>query len=310
MRKNIKNINIGELYILFGLIGLCIVLTVFSPVFLTFGNLRNVILQMSINATVAIGMTFVILTGGIDLSVGSVVALSGVVMASTLKAGVPIIVAILVAISVGGSCGLVNGFLVTKGRMPAFIATLGMMSIARGLALSYSGGRSITGFSKNFAFLGNGTILKIPAPVLIMAGVFIFAYIILRYTRFGRYTYAIGGNKEATRLSGINVDKMLIFVYILCGVTAGIAAVMLSSRLSTSQPIAGQGYELDAIAATVIGGCSLSGGEGKIHGTFIGALIISVLRNGLNLLNVSSYAQQTAIGLVIILAVFIDRLKK
>jgi ribose/xylose/arabinose/galactoside ABC-type transport system permease subunit len=309
-KEFVKHIDLNELYILFGLFGLCVILSFLSPVFLTVANISNVILQASINATLACGMTFVIISGGIDLSVGSVLALSGVVMGSILKADVPLLLALSSSLIAGALCGLVNGLFITLGNLPPFISTLGMMSVARGAALFYTGGRSISGFKLNFMLLGSGTILGIPILIVIMAVTYIIAFFILKYIQLGRYTYAIGGNEEATRLSGISVRWYKTIVYVISGLTSGIAAIMLTARLNSAQPIAGITYELDAIAATVIGGTSLSGGEGKISGTIIGALIISVLRNGLNLLNVSSYIQQIVIGAVIIAAVLVDKAKK
>ncbi|MCP4396420.1 MAG: ribose ABC transporter permease [bacterium] len=309
-KELVKHIDLNELYIVFGLFGLCVILSFLSPVFLSVANISNVILQASINATLACGMTFVIVSGGIDLSVGSMLAICGVVMGSILKADLPLIVALSSALLVGGFCGLVNGFLITVGKLPPFISTLGMMSIARGTALFYTGGRSISGFKLNFLVLGNGTIFGVPILIVIMVVTYLIAFFILRYTQLGRYTYAIGGNEEATRLSGINIQWYKTSVYVISGLTSGIAAIMLTARLNSAQPIAGMTYELDAIAATVIGGTSLSGGEGKIFGTIIGALIISVLRNGLNLLNVSSFIQQIVIGAVIIAAVLVDKAKK
>lgn len=306
----VKRIDVNELYIVFGLFGLCVILAFLSPVFLSVANISNVILQASINATLACGMTFVIISGGIDLSVGSVLAMSGVVLGSVLKTDASLVVGLLSALLIGALCGLINGLFITLGNLPPFISTLGMMSIARGAALFYTGGRSISGFSMNMMTLGNGAFLGVPILIIIMAVTYLIAFFILRYTQLGRYTYAIGGNEEATRLSGISIRWYKTIVYIISGLTSGIAAIMLTARLNSAQPIAGMSYELDAIAATVIGGTSLSGGEGKIYGTIIGALIISVLRNGLNLLNVSSFIQQIVIGAVIIAAVLVDKAKK
>lgn len=306
----VKRIDVNELYIVFGLFGLCVILAFLSPVFLTVANISNVILQASINATLACGMTFVIISGGIDLSVGSVLAMSGVVLGSVLKTDAPLAIGLLSALGIGGLCGLINGLFITLGNLPPFISTLGMMSIARGAALFYTGGRSISGFSMTVMTLGNGSFLGIPILIIIMAATYLIAFFILRYTQLGRYTYAIGGNEEATRLSGISIRWYKTTVYVISGLTSGIAAIMLTARLNSAQPIAGMSYELDAIAATVIGGTSLSGGEGKIYGTIIGALIISVLRNGLNLLNVSSFIQQIVIGAVIIAAVLVDKAKR
>lgn len=291
---------------LLGLIGLSIVLWIMTPYFLTVSNLLNVAQQISINAIIAVGMTFVIITAGIDLSVGSLVAFSGVVLASVLQAGVPLPIAILVGLGVGLSCGMINGLLITQGRIPPFISTLGMMSVARGAALLYTKGRPVSGFSENFRYLATGEIFHIPVPVIIMGVVYIIAHFVLNRTKLGRYAYAIGGNEEAAILSGINVKLYKTMVYALCGLLSGLAALILTARLNSAQPIAGNMYELDAIAATVIGGTSLMGGEGTVLGTLIGALIMGVLRNGLNLLGVSSFIQQIVIGSVIIIAVLLD----
>lgn len=289
------------------LVGMCILMSFLSPVFLTPQNLLNVGLQTAVNAILAVGLTFVILTAGIDLSVGSILAFAGVVMASALKSGVPVWTGVLVALAVGGACGLVNGLLITKGNLPPFISTLGMMSVARGLALVYTGGRPISAFEESFRFLGGGSIVGIPTPIIIVIIVYVVAYVVLNHMKLGRYTYAIGGNVEAAKLSGINVKKYLTYVYVISGVMAGLASVILTARLNSAQPIAGISYELDAIAAVVIGGTSLMGGQGNIIGSLIGALIMGVLRNGLNLLNVSAYMQQVAIGSIIIIAVLIDK---
>ena len=305
-----KRLDFNEIYILLALVVICVVLAILSPVFLTVNNFKNVIIQASINATLACGMTFVILSGGIDLSVGSVLAFAGVVMGSALEAGLPVTIAMLVAIAVGGGSGLINGLFITVGKLPPFISTLGMMSVARGFALLYTGGRSISGFSRSFTAVANDSWLGIPIIIWILVVVYVIGWFVLRYTTMGRYTYAMGGNEEATRLSGIRVDLYKTIVYVISGATAGIAAFMLAARLNSAQPIAGVTYELTAIAATVIGGTSLAGGEGKIVGTIIGALLISVIQNGLNLLNVSSYVSQIVIGAVIVGAVLLDRFRR
>jgi ribose transport system permease protein len=291
---------------LIGLFVLFVILWILTPHFLTISNLLNIAQQTSINAIIAVGMTFVIITAGIDLSVGSIMAFSGVVLASALDAGIPIPVAIIIGLVMGLLCGLINGILITHGRLPPFISTLGMMSVARGAALLYTDGRPISGFSQEFRFLATGEILHIPTPVVLMVIIYIIAHIILTKTKFGRYTYAIGGNEEAAILSGVRVKFYKSIVYGFCGLLSGLAAIILTARLNSAQPIAGIMYELDAIAATVIGGTSLMGGEGRVVGTLIGALIMGVLRNGLNLLGVSSFIQQTVIGAVIIIAVLID----
>jgi ribose/xylose/arabinose/galactoside ABC-type transport system permease subunit len=295
---------------LLGLLLLGGLLSILSPYFLTVSNLLNVLEQTSINAVIAAGMTFVIISGGIDLSVGSIVAFSGVLLASTLQAPLPASVAIAVGVAGGASCGLVNGLLITRGRLPPFIATLGMMSVARGAALVFTEGRPVSGFEAGFRSLATGRGFGIPAPVLAAVVVYALAYVLLTRTRFGRYVYAIGGNEEATRLSGVAVRFHKTMVYVLCGATSAIAAVLLTARLNSAQPIAGIMYELDAIAATVIGGTSLLGGSGSLGGTLVGALIMGVLRNGLNLLGVSSFLQQIVIGIVIIVAVLVDSILK
>jgi len=310
-RSSIKSVLVSQYFVIIViLLAMGTVMSFLSPVFLTSRNLLNVLLQTSINITVAVGVTMVILTGGIDLGVGSVVALTGVTLGTMLKSNLPISVAFLIAILVGALTGIINGLLVSKGRVPAFVATLGMMSAARGLSLIITGGQSIYVFPKSFLnFFGIGYLWFIPMPVVIAAVVVIVAQYILSQTRFGRYVYAIGGNPEAARLAGVKVTLMLIITYMIAGITYAIGGTILTARLNSAQPIAGVGYELDAIAAAVIGGTSLSGGIGTVWGTVLGALIMGVLRNGLNLLNISSYVQQVLIGTVIVGAVLIDRLR-
>jgi len=291
---------------LLGLVSLSVVLWILTPHFLTVSNLLNVLEQSAINAIVAAGMTFVIISGGIDLSVGSVLALAGIVLASLLQAGVGLPIALTAALASAAICGLLNGLFVTLGRLPPFIATLGMMSVARGLALIWAEGRPISGFTESFRSMATGRPLGIPAPVLITLVVYAIAHVALAHSVFGRSIYAIGGNEEASRLSGVPVRFHKAGAYVVCGLTSGVAAVVLTARLNSAQPTAGIMYELDAIAATVIGGTSLFGGEGTLLGALIGALIMGVLRNGLNLLNVSSFVQQFVIGVVIIAAVLID----
>jgi ribose transport system permease protein len=291
---------------LFGLLLLAVVLWGLTPYFLTVSNLLNVAEQTAIVAIIAVGMTFVIITAGIDLSVGSVLAFSGVVMASVLQAGVALPLAVLSGLGAGFACGLVNGLLITGGRLPPFIATLGMMSVARGAALMFTEGRPVSGFSDAFRSVATGEVLGIPLPVIVMVVVYVIAHLVLTRTKLGRYTYAMGGNEEATVLSGVNVKFHKTVVYGLCGMLSALAAIILTARLNSAQPIAGIMYELDAIAAVVIGGTSLMGGEGNVFGTLIGALIMGVLRNGLNLLGISSFTQQIVIGSVIIIAVLLD----
>jgi ribose transport system permease protein len=293
-----------------GLVALGVLLSFLSPHFLTVSNLLNVMEQTAINAVIAVGMTFVILSGGIDLSVGSILALAGVVLASALQAGASVPAALLLVLVVGTLCGFVNGLLVTLGRLPPFIATLGMMSVARGAALLFTEGRPISGFEAGFRSLATSRVFFVPAPVLAAIVVYVIAHLVLTRTRFGRYVYAIGGNEEATRLSGVAVRFHKTMVYGVSGLASALAAAILTARLNSAQPIAGIMYELDAIAATVIGGTSLMGGAGGVGGTLVGALIMGVLRNGLNLLGISSFLQQIVIGLVIIGAVLLDALLK
>ena len=291
---------------LIGLMLLSITLWALTPHFLTVSNLLNILQQTTIVAIIAVGMTFVIITAGIDLSVGSILAFSGVVMASLLQKNVPVAVALLASMGAGLGCGMLNGLLITVGKLPPFISTLGMMSIARGAALVFTEGRPISGFSDGFRQIATGELFHIPVPVIVMLIVYFVAHFVLTKTKLGRYTYAIGGNEEATVLSGVNVKLYKTLVYALCGMLSGLAAILLTARLNSAQPIAGMMYELDAIAATVVGGTSLTGGEGAIFGTLIGALIIGMLRNGLNLLDISSFVQQIVIGAVIIVAVLFD----
>ena len=299
-----------QLGTLLGLVALSAVLWALTPHFLTVPNLLNVAQQTSINAIVAIGMTFVIISGGIDLSVGSIVALSGVTLGMALQNGQPLPSALALGVGTGVMCGLLNGALVSWGRLPPFIVTLGMMSIARGAALVATEGRPVSGFDPLFRSVATGQLGGIPNPIFATMAMYLVAHVVLTRTTFGRYVYAIGGNEEATRLSGVSVRLHKTMIYAVSGVTSAVAAVILTARLNSAQPIAGIMYELDAIAATVIGGTSLMGGEGSLSGTLIGALIMGVLRNGLNLLGVSSFLQQIVIGAVIIFAVLIDTVLK
>lgn len=287
-------------------------LAITSPDFLTMGNLLNVFRQVSINALIAFGMTLVILLGGIDLSVGSILALSSVLTALMLSHGIDPIVATSVGVLAGAGMGMLNGLVISKGKVAPFIATLGMMTILRGLALVFSEGRPITGLNSDFfAMLGGGYVAGIiPVPVIIMLVMFAVFWFVLKKTVFGRHVYAVGGNEEASRLSGINTDRIKIWVYTLSGAMAATAGMILTSRLNSAQPTAGTGYELDAIAAVVLGGTSLTGGRGWIFGTLVGALLIGILNNGLNLLGVSSFYQQVIKGVVILLAVLLDRANK
>ncbi|MDE1474479.1 ribose ABC transporter permease [Xenorhabdus bovienii] len=295
---------------LIALLILIVVVSFLSPNFFTLNNLFNILQQTSVNAIMAVGMTLVILTSGIDLSVGSLLALTGVVAASMVGTDVNALVAVVAALALGAAIGACTGVIVAKGKVQAFIATLVMMLLLRGVTRVYTDGSPInTGFSDNadlFGWFGIGRPLGVPAPVWIMLLVFAAAWYILHHTRLGRYIYALGGNESATRLSGINVDKIKIIVYSLCGLLAALGSIIEVARLSSAQPMAGSGYELDAIAAVVLGGTSLAGGKGRIVGTLIGALILGFLNNGLNLLGISSNYQMIVKAVVILLAVLVD----
>lgn len=287
------------------------IITILNPDFLSVSNLMNVLRQVSINALIAFGMTFVILTGGIDLSVGSTLALTGAVTAGLMASGVDPIFAMLLGLLLGAVLGAINGIIIAKGKVAPFIATLATMTIYRGLTLVYTDGRPISGLgdSLTFQMLGKGYFLGVPIPVVAMIISFAILYFILKKTTFGRRVYAVGGNEEASILSGINADRIKIYVYSLLGLLAAVASLILTSRLNSAQPTAGEMFELDAIAAVVLGGTSLTGGRGWIVGTLIGALIIGVLNNGLNLIGVTSFFQQVVKGAVILLAVLLDRKK-
>lgn len=299
---------------LIALLFLVVVVSFLNPNFFTVDNLLNILRQTSVNAIIAVGMTLVILTAGIDLSVGSVLALCGAFAATLVAMEVPVLVAVPTALLAGAALGAISGIIIAKGKVQAFIATLVTMTLLRGVTMVYTDGRPIsTGFTDTadtFAWFGTGYALGIPVPVWLMVVVFVGAWYLLNHTRFGRYVYAVGGNESATRLSGINVDRVKIGVYAICGLLAALAGIIVTSRLSSAQPTAGMGYELDAIAAVVLGGTSLMGGKGRIMGTLIGALIIGFLNNALNLLDVSSYYQMIAKAVVILLAVLVDNKNK
>ncbi|MDQ2934062.1 MAG: ribose ABC transporter permease [Chloroflexota bacterium] len=296
------------IYVAFGL--LLVGLAVVSPVFATPSNLFNIALQSSINALLAFGMTFVILTAGIDLSVGSLLALSGGLAGGLMVGGgLPWPLAALVGLAAGTALGAINGVAITAFRIPPFIATLAMLSIGRGLTQLYTGGRPFTGLDPAFNQLGQGEIGPVPIPVMLMIVVVAAGWVVLRFTVFGRHVYAVGSNREAARLAGVPVAAVLVAVYAISGLLAALGGLVITARLSSAQPTAGAGFELDAIAAVVVGGMSLSGGEGSILRSLIGALIIGVLNNGLNLLNVDPFVQPVVKGLVILVAVGLDRLK-
>ncbi|WP_320175047.1 ribose ABC transporter permease [Maridesulfovibrio sp.] len=299
---------------LIALVVMIVIVSFLNPNFFTIGNILNILRQTAINAVMAVGMTLVILTAGIDLSVGSVLALCGAIGASLIAAQMPVSVAVGAALGAGAILGGISGIIIAKGKVQAFIATLVSMTLVRGLTLVYTDGRPIsTGFTEvadSFAFIGTGYLFGIPFPIWIMAFTFGAAWYLLNHTRLGRYIYALGGNEEATRLSGINVDRIKIAVYAIAGFLSALSGLIVTSRLSSAQPTAGYGYELDAIAAVVLGGTSLMGGKGTIMGTLLGALIIGFLNNALNLLDVSSYYQMIAKALVILLAVLVDTKSK
>ncbi|HRP33467.1 MAG TPA: ribose ABC transporter permease [Agriterribacter sp.] len=287
---------------------ICIILSIATPYFFTAQNIIIVLRQVSINGILAIGVTYVIIAGGIDLSLGSVLALTGVIAASFAHPGTfALAVPVLLALLVGMAIGAVNGLVITLGKVAPFIVTLGMMTIARGLALVWSDGRPVTNLSPAFNYIGGGDLLFVPVPILLFGLVIFISAVVLNYTRMGRYIYAVGGNENAAKASGIRVNRVKLFAYIMCSGLAGLAGVILAARINTGQPNAGIAYELDAIAAVVIGGTSLMGGRGSIAGTVIGVLIIGVINNGLDLLNVSSYYQQIIKGIIIIVAVLLDR---
>jgi inositol transport system permease protein len=295
--------------ILFILLFLCVLMWILTPHFLTVTNLVNIVRQMSIIGIIAIGVTPIIITKGIDLSSGSLVALVSVVVASFAQGNYPLIVPIVLALGLGLFLGIINGTLIAKGLLAPFIATLGMMTAARGAAMLYSDGRPIGNLSDSFKFIGQGTIAGIPVPVLIFALVGVVTWVLLNKTKIGKYIYAIGGNEHAAVTAGINVKRILIMVYAYAGLLGALAGIILTSRIASGQPQAGLMFELDAIAATVIGGTSLFGGIGTVGGTIIGALIIGVVNNGLDLMGVSSYWQQIVKGAIIVAAVFVDSRK-
>ncbi|MCA5013747.1 MULTISPECIES: ABC transporter permease [unclassified Enterococcus] len=304
-----KKFALGSLGPLLALIALVIVVTVLNPSFITPNNLLNLLRQVSINALIAFGMSFVILTGGIDLSVGSTLALSGALTAGLIANGISPILAMLVGMVLGAFLGLINGLLITKGKMAPFIATLATMTIYRGATLVYTDGNPITGIGESFIFqfMGKGYLFGVPFPIFVMLIFFLLLYVLLHKTAFGKKTYAVGGNLKAAEIAGVKTDRVQMIIYTISGLMASISGIILTSRLNSAQPTAGQAYEMDAIAAVVLGGTSLSGGKGRLFGTLIGALIIGTINNGLNLLGVSSFYQQIVKGLVIIIAVLLDR---
>jgi ribose/xylose/arabinose/galactoside ABC-type transport system permease subunit len=286
---------------------LCLALTLLSDRFLTVNNIVNILRQSTINGIIAVGMTLVILTAGIDLSVGSILALSSVITAAMLQSGMPVAAAVFLGLGIGAVCGLINGVTITKASVPPFVATLGMMTIARGLALVFTGGKPITGLPETFRFIGTGSVGPIPTPIILAALAFIIGTILLTRTSLGQFIYAIGNNPVAARYAGISVSLNITLVYVISGFLAALAGLILIARLGSAQPTAGLAFEFSAIAAVVVGGTSFAGGQGGLGGTLIGVLIIAVLNNGLNLLNVSSFYQPVVSGVVIALALLLHR---
>lgn len=305
----LKKLNLTNMSALLVLIVLAVGLSIAEPAFRSGANLINILQQVTVIAVLALGVNVVIFTGGIDISVGSVVALTGIVMGKLIvENGVPDFVGVLVALLVGAFCGTFNGIMISKFKLQPMIATLAMMSMARGAALTIADGQTITGYSRGFRWIGVGNIpgTEIPVQIIFMLVLYLIFFYVMKYRKFGRYIYSIGGNEEATRLSGINVDRFKTLAYTLSGLCAAIASVILVAKLNSAQSTAGLDYEMDAIASCVIGGASLLGGSGSVWGTFVGAIIMIVIRNGLNLLNVSSNLQKLVIGVIILLAVLAD----
>jgi ribose/xylose/arabinose/galactoside ABC-type transport system permease subunit len=302
--------RIAEYVIVVAIILESVVFAVIAPQFFSIPNLVNVALSIAITGILAVGMTAVILTGGIDLSVGSVAALAGVVAAIIASSGGSVFLAALAALGVGLAVGLFNGLVIAQFRVPPFVTTLAMLTICRGLAFIVTGGRSIGNLPSSFGFLGRERLLGVPVPVLLMLVVFACGWFVLKRMTLGRYIYAVGGNREAAYLAGVNTKGVILLVYVLNGLLVGLAGLVLASRLGAGVPNAGLQYELDVIAAVVVGGTSLMGGRGSVIGTFWGAVFIGILNNGLNLAGIDPYMQKIALGLVILLAVLADQLNK
>lgn len=303
----IKKINATP--ILIALLLLCLIFGSIDSTFLSISNFSNILLQSAPVALVAVGMTFVILSGNIDLSVGSIVALSGIVFGLAYQQGYSITIAAFIALLTGSLTGLINGLVVAKTKVPSFVATLGMMSAARGFSLWLADGRSISDFPDNLLSFANASLAWIPLPALLMIFSFLLGYIFLKYTIWGRHLTATGANPRVAWLCGIPISLYTIFVFVMSGLFSAVAAIVLTARLNSAHPLAGSLYELDAIAAVVIGGGSFNGGRATMFGTLFGSLIIAVIRNGLSILNVASYSQQIAIGLLIVITVAIDARK-
>lgn len=313
MEAKKKKIDLGNMSALVVLIVLCLFLSIIQPAFRTGSNIINILQQVTVIAVLALGESLVIFLGRIDISVGSIVALAGIIMGKIIiEAGLPSICGIIIALALGAACGCFNGVMIAKFRLQPMIATLAMMSMARGAALTIADGNTITGYSNGFRWISVGTIpgTSIPVQIIFMILLYIVFWYIMKYRKFGRYIYSVGGNEEATRLSGIDTDKVIISAYALCGLMAGLASYILVAKLNSAQSTAGLDYEMDAIASSVIGGASLLGGSGNLWGTFVGAIIMIVIRNGLNLMNVSSNLQKLVLGIVILIAVLADSFRQ
>ncbi len=293
------------------LLALCVLIAVLEPKFLSAGNLAGVARQTAVITIIAMGMTMVMVAGGIDLSVGSVMALAGVAGASAMVAGAPVVAGIAACVAAGAACGLANGAAISALRIPPFIVTLGAMGIYRGVALLSTDGKAVVGLPSSFGYLAEGQLFGVvPVPLVVVVAVALATHFVLASTRPGRYCYAIGSNVEAARYAGVRVSRYQIMFYVILGALAGLAGAIESARLVTGQPTAGEGYELRVIAAVVIGGGSLSGGQGTVTGTIIGALIMGVLSNGANLLGITAFTQQIVVGAVIVLAVTFDEFQR
>ncbi|MEA4854488.1 MAG: ABC transporter permease [Christensenella sp.] len=315
MMKIKKSVNISNWVIYIGMVGIFIAFTIICSAlgkdFLNFGNVMNIVNQASINAVLAVGMSLVILTGGIDLSVGSIVGFVGIFMAMGLRDGMSIPVMLILCLLCGAGIGLFNGLLVSFGKVPAFITTLGSMQMVRGFAQIINGGQAVSGFPLDIGALMKTRLFDvIPIGVIYVLVFYVIMAMVLRYTKFGRYVYAVGGNAHAAKLSGVKVKQIEVIVYVLCGIFAAFAGVMLLSRLLYADPSAGNAYEMEAIAAVVIGGISMSGGKGRITNTVVGAIILATLTNGLQIMNVPTYYQTVITGLVVVIAVFADKRKE
>lgn len=310
VKKGITTYFKENLAILVAFIILCVGLSIATPAFFTKDNILNVLRQVATNSNLAIGLTMAIIIGGIDLSVGAILAFSGLLCASFISDGMNLGLAVLLAFTLGALFGLLNGLIIAYTNMPPFVVTLATQNIARGIVNVYANGQPISARNPVFNFLGVGYFLGIPLPVIYSFVLLAVMILILGRSKFGRQLYAVGGNEEAARFSGINIKKVKIIVYTLCGALASFSGIILAARMYSGQPTAGDGFELDVIAASVLGGVSFSGGVGKLGGTIIGVLVLGVLTNGLNLLNINSFWQYIIKGIIILLAVYLDILKK